>query len=109
MLRIATKVENTGFANPIPAQKAEIILEKDGNYLKTEVDADTRTWYSCTTVSPEFDLKLPAAMETGEWNVYLKLSAGDNELGQMSFRSIQFANSGIWNAPSVQTIWAASP
>lgn len=98
VLRIAAKVENTGFANPIPEQKAEIILEKDGNYLKTEVDADTRTWYSCTTVSPEFDLKLPAAMETGEWKVYLKLSAGDNELGQMSFRSVQFANSGIWNA-----------
>ena len=39
VLRVCTKIENTGFANPIMRQNAEIILEKDGNYIKTEVDA----------------------------------------------------------------------
>lgn len=96
-LRLCMDVENTGFANPIPRQKAEILLEKDGQYLRTEVDADSRTWYSCTTVSPEFDLHLPAALEPGRWNVYFKLSTGDNTLGQLEYRSVQFANAHTWN------------
>ena len=49
VLRVCTKIENTGFANPIMRQNAEIILEKDGNYIKTEVDANTNQWYSCST------------------------------------------------------------
>ena len=79
-LRLCMDVENTGFANPIPRQKAEILLEKDGQYLRTEVDADSRTWYSCTTVSPEIDLHLPEALYPGRWNVYFKLSTGYNTL-----------------------------
>lgn len=96
-LRLSMAVENTGFANPIPAQTGEILLEKDGNYIRTQVDVDSRTWYSCTTVSPEFELKLPAALEPGRWNVYFKLSVGDNSLDQLEYRSVEFANEGIWN------------
>ena len=55
VLRVCTKIENTGFANPIMRQNAEIILEKDGNYIKTEVDANTNQWYSCSTNEKEFD------------------------------------------------------
>ncbi len=98
VLTVQADIENTGFANPIMEQKAEILLEKDGNYIRTEVDADTNTWYSCTTVSPEFQLKLPGGLETGEWNVYLKLSTGDNTLDEMHMRSVQFANNGTWHA-----------
>ena len=46
VLRVFTKIENTGFANPIMRQNAEIILEKDGNYIKTEVDANTNQRYT---------------------------------------------------------------
>ncbi len=98
VLEVCTKIENTGFANPIMPQKAEVILEKDGNYIRTEVDADTSKWYSCTTVSPEFSLKLPGGIEPGEWNVYLKLSAGENSVGETPMRSVHFANHGVWNS-----------
>ncbi len=97
-LTIQTDIENTGFANPLLEQKAEILLERDGNYIRTEVDVNTKTWYSCTTVSPEFELKLPGGLEPGEWNVYFKLSSGDNALDEMHMRSVQFANNGTWNS-----------
>ncbi|MBQ8724257.1 MAG: DUF4832 domain-containing protein, partial [Oscillospiraceae bacterium] len=98
VLTLQTDIENTGFANPIKEQKAELILEKDGNYIRTEVDIDTREWYSCTTASPELQMKLPGGMETGEWNVYLKLSVGNNTIDQNHMRSVKFANEGIWNS-----------
>ncbi|MBQ8297175.1 MAG: DUF4832 domain-containing protein [Ruminococcus sp.] len=98
VLTLQADIENTGFANPLMEQKAEILLEKDGNYIRTEVDVDTETWYSRTTASPEFELKLPGGLETGEWNVYFKLSTGNNTLGEMHVRSVQFANEGTWNS-----------
>ena len=98
ILTLQADIENTGFSNPIMEQKAQLILEKDGNYICTEVDVDTRQWYSCTTVSPEFQMKLPGGLEPGAWNVYFKLSVGDNTLNQAAMRSVQFANDGTWSA-----------
>ena len=98
VLTLQADIENTGFANPLMDQKAEILLEKDGNYIRTEVDVNTREWYSCTTVSPEFQLKLPGGMEPGQWNVYFKLSTGNNTVEEMHLRSVKFANTGTWNS-----------
>ncbi len=98
VLTVSAEIENTGFANPLMEQKAEILLEKDGDYIRTEVDVDTKTWYSRTTVQPEFELKLPGGLETGEWNVYFKLSTGNNTLDEMHMRSVQFANNGTWHS-----------
>lgn len=98
ILTLEADIENTGFANPLMTQKAEIILEKDGNYIKTEVDVNTREWYSCTTSSPEFELKIPGGLETGKWNVYFKLSVGNNTQEEMHLRSVKFANNGTWNS-----------
>lgn len=96
-LTINASVENTGFANPVKAQKAEIILEKDGNYISAEADTDTREWYSCSVNDISLSFKLPAGMETGKWNVYFKLSVGNYEAGNHYMRSVQFANNDIWN------------
>ncbi len=98
ILTLDADIENTGFANPHMTQKAEIILEKDGNYVKTEVDVNTREWYSCTTSSPEFELKIPGGLETGKWNVYFKLSVGNNTQEEMHVRSVKFANNGTWSS-----------
>ncbi|MBQ6039749.1 MAG: DUF4832 domain-containing protein [Oscillospiraceae bacterium] len=92
------KVENTGFANPIRQQKAEILLEKDGNYLRTDIRTDSRSWRSCTVSEDLQLLQLPGCLEPGKWNVYLKLSVGDNPVLQMNQRSVKFANPDIWNA-----------
>lgn len=97
-LELQFAVENTGFANPIMHQKAEILLEKDGDYIKTETDLDTSKWYSCNVSQNTLQLKLPGGLEPGNWNVYVKLSVGNQTLGQMGMRSMRFANACIWNA-----------
>lgn len=90
-------IENTGFANPIRPQKAEIILEREGNYVKTEVDIDTRQWLSCTTSNSHLEMKIPGSLESGQWNVYLRFSVGNEGIKDGYMRSVKFANNDIWN------------
>ncbi len=92
------QVENTGFANPIRPQKAEILLEKDGNYTVQEIDLDSREWYSCTTSEENVEISVPGNLEAGEWNVYLRLSVGNQSISEGNLRTVQFANPDIWNA-----------
>lgn len=97
-LTVSFDVENTGFANPIRKQKAEMILEKDGNYYRTQVDLDSRQWASCTKASNQLKMQLPCGIESGKWNVYLKLSVGENATSEISMRSVRFSNEDTWNA-----------
>ncbi len=92
------KIENTGFANPIRPQKAEILLEKDGNYVVQDVNLDSREWYSCTTSQENLEIAVPGSLEPGEWNVYLRLSVGNQDIPDGNLRTVQFANPDIWNA-----------
>jgi hypothetical protein len=89
-------VENTGFANPIKEQHAQVILEKNGYYVITDTDIDDRTWRSTETTEETMELKLPANLEAGDWNVYLKLSVGDPDVTSPA-RTVQFANADLYN------------
>lgn len=91
------KVENTGFANPIKKQDAQVILEKDGYYYIADTDIDDRKWLSTQTASEDLEIKLPADIQCGDWNVYLKLSVGNNNKLD-SKRTVHFANKDIFNS-----------
>ncbi|MDE5556973.1 MAG: DUF4832 domain-containing protein [Ruminococcus sp.] len=97
-LNMHFKVENTGFANPIPETKTEIILEQNGNFIRTPVSINSNEWYSCTTVDELLELNLPDSLPAGDWNAYLKISMGENTIDQLNLRSVQFANDDTWNA-----------
>lgn len=97
-LKVDLSVENTGFANPIRPQKAEVILERDGNYIITDVDIDSRQWRSCTTSEENLELKIPGGLEIGKWNVYLRFSVANEGVRDGYKRSVRFANNGTWNS-----------
>ena len=97
IIEIQLKIENTGFANPLKEMNTEIILEKDGDYMKTEIDADPTEWYSCNTTSLYIKLKIPGEIEIGTWNIYLKLSIGKYTLENYYMRSVKFANKDLWH------------
>ena len=97
VLNLSFNVENTGFANPIMQQKTELILENNGRYIIAETDTDTRKWYSAQTSENNISMKIPGGLETGEWNIYLKISVGNNDISEMNFRSVEFANDSVWN------------
>lgn len=97
-LTLDFSVENTGFANPIRPQKAEIILEKDGNYTTAEVNIDSRKWRSCTTADEFLELKIPGGLEAGKWNAYIRFSVGNQGVKDGYKRTVRFANANVWNA-----------
>lgn len=92
------KVENTGFANPIPDVKAELLLERDGNFMRTGIDINPNQWRSCTVADETVSAKLPDSLPAGRWNAYIKLTMGENSIYQTSLRSVRFANDGVWHA-----------
>lgn len=96
-LEFSFSLVNNGFANPVKKQKCELILEKDGNFIKTEVELDPTKWFSGASIEKSLKIKLPAFLETGEWRVYLKSSIGVGGLADYSFRSVRFANNDVWN------------
>ena len=97
----AFTVENTGFANPIREQQAEILLERDGSFYRAPLDFDSRECRSCTVTEKQFTVNLPGCLEAGNWDVYLKLSVGDHgkdSYSQIGQRSVRFANDGVWHS-----------
>jgi len=92
------KVTNNGFANPVKEQTCEILLEKDGNFVRTEVDLDPTKWYSGETVNCALQLKIPGNLEPGRWNVYFKSFVGKQTMALYPVRSVRFANQDVWNA-----------
>jgi hypothetical protein len=97
-LQCQFSIENTGFANPLHEMKAEVILERNGEYIQTTVALDPTTWYSCTTTEIPLTLQLPGDLEAGDWNVYLRLSVGDQDYTNSSLRTVHFANANVWNS-----------
>ncbi len=98
-VQVNFSVENTGFANQIPAAQSYILIEKDGKFAYAEADIDSRNWLSCTKSEETVSFKLPDSIEEGEWNAYLKLSMGTPAaVTNMTGRSIRFTNDNIWNS-----------
>ena len=91
-------IENTGFANPIRKMNSELILEKDGNYMRTELDTDATEFYSCTTKKIKLIIKIPGSMNIGLWNIYFKLYVGKTDLNTYYMRSVRFANNDIFES-----------
>lgn len=89
-------VENTGFANPVKPQKACVILEQNGYYMITGTDTDSKRWDSASVVSESLDITLPGNISAGDWNVYLKLSAGNDSVTDTR-RTVRFANAEIYD------------
>ncbi|MGN1411780.1 MAG: DUF4832 domain-containing protein [Oscillospiraceae bacterium] len=96
-LNLNFDVENTGFANPLKEEKVEVILEKDGKYITTQVDLNPMEWYSCSISNSKISLKTPATLESGNWNVYLRMSVGNQGISDSYLRCVKFANNDIWN------------
>lgn len=88
---------NNGFANPVKKFKSELLLEKDGAVRSFDVESDPTQWYSGKRVKETFKIRLPEDLASGKWSVYIKYSLGNTEKEHYAFRSVRFANIGVWN------------
>ena len=91
-------IENTGFANPIRKMNSDLILEQNGTYMRTELDIDATEFYSCSEKTIELKIKIPGEINTGIWNIFLKIYVGKTDLNTYYMRSIKFANNDIYES-----------
>lgn len=97
LLKLKFKAENTGFSNPHIAFDSEILIEHEGDYYKLPVNIDPSKWYTGETDDISLSIKLPSYLESGKWNVYLRMSAGNRCEEESSLRTVTFANKDIKN------------
>ncbi len=97
MLDVEFSLINKGFANAVKKPFAEVLLENGGRFVRTAVEIDPTQWLSCQTSKTAIRLALPGTLEKGRWNVYLKLSYGNNDMTMFPYRSVRFANSGVFD------------
>ena len=95
IFEIKFTIENAGFVNPIFKMNSEIVLEKNGNFMRTEVDVDSTEFYSCNKKTIELRIKLSGDIDLDLWNVYFKLYIGKTALNSYYMRSVMFANENI--------------
>lgn len=92
-LRLQGRIENTGFANILHNPAARILLVKDGAVAHAgDVSLDASNLRSCTTYRYDLSLSLPAALATGDYDVYLQLAHVQGSAAAKS--GIRFANNG---------------
>ncbi len=95
VLNIRGTVDNTGFTNITRKKVAEIVLKKGKTEYVTRVDSiDANSWDSASRNEYLADVKLPANIESGEWEVYLRIAGEDNKGNTSEAGCIRFANAG---------------
>ena len=96
-LRVALRIQNTGFASPINPRGFELVLV-DGNGVKTvydNLDVDPRFWFGGDKVVVDKTIKVPADA-TGNCSLYLNLPDPEETLHDNPLYSIRLANENVW-------------
>ena len=105
-LTLKFDLENTGFADPVFDTAAHIILEKDGVIYAAPVRFKDNDKQSQDRISCVLQLHIPDCIDTGDWNIYLRLSPlaslfdTKKEVTEQILPryGIRFANEGVWNS-----------
>ncbi len=91
-LAISINIENTGFGNVINEKKVKLMLKNPEMIYVTDTNIDVRQWNSNETITKNIVFTIPNDINTGEWEIYLKIEDKENDQ-----YVIQFANDETWN------------
>lgn len=97
-LSIELTINNVGFASPFNPRKVELILQNGSSVYRAAVNSDPRTWYGGETVTLSKKFHIPANLPVGTYNLKLSLPDPETALYENPLYSIQFANTGVWDA-----------
>ncbi len=93
-------VANDGFAAPYNPRGFELILRHAGTGREhvLALEGDPRRWSAGETRSLALDARLPAALPTGDYRLFLNLPDPSPRLRGRPEYSIRLANRGVWEA-----------
>lgn len=92
---VTFNITNVGFARPFKQRKVFLVLKNTAtNAITTQlINTDVRTWEKDVTINQSFNTGL-----TGTFKLYLWLPDNEPALASRADYSIQFANTGTWEA-----------
>jgi hypothetical protein len=96
--RIRLAIANDGWAAPYNSRLVELILRHSasGRVQHFPLGADPRLWGAGETQNLDVTLTLPAALDSGEYEILLNLPDPESGLYRRSDYSIRLANVGVW-------------
>lgn len=91
-LNMEFTVDNTGFSEAPKDKEVEVLLS-NGNVTYTyTTDINAGNWMSGTANNEKVEIKLPETMSGGEWKVYLRISALNEDAQYDTLFCNRFAN-----------------
>jgi hypothetical protein len=97
-LSIDLSLRNVGFASLFNPRDVEFILRSSKDTFFVKIPIEPRSWKSDDTTTISTVLGIPAEMESGDYSLFLNLPDPSKALHFTPGFSIQFANTGVWEA-----------
>jgi hypothetical protein len=93
-------VKNVGFAAPCMPRPVKLVLKNTSTSAITTIPmaADPRTWLPGGNITVSENVSIPSGLAAGTYSVHLLLADPDATLATRPEYSIQFANTGLWDA-----------
>jgi len=97
IFHLIINLKNTGFSSPHLLRPVELILKLGITELKATVSVDPRFWNrEEDNIIIDRRFKIPANIQTGNWEVYLNLPDKALSIFSNPAYSIRFANNNVW-------------
>ena len=104
-INFSLNVTNKGFAAPFNLYNLNLVLRNTSNNTEYKIpfessNSDVRFWLSNDTVTVNENLPLPENIEEGDYQLLIHLNdpSNENRIANNPNFSIQFANTGTWEA-----------
>lgn len=97
-MRLDLRLVNDGFGHLLQRKKFEIVLKRGSEVHRAAIDEDARMWDKNVPITRSYRFRLPAAIATGDWDVYLGLSSPFEGLANVPAYAVQFSNENVWDS-----------
>lgn len=99
-LPISIAIDNVGFGNVIKNKRADIVFaDMSGNFVAQveDVAIDAKAFKSHEVVRQRIEIDVPDGLPGGKYQVYLRLSNGEQLNNGKYHSAIRFANDDMWS------------
>lgn len=96
VLNVKGSIDNTGFANITHNKVTELVISDGTNTYTVATDIDARSWKSATRSEYDVEIKLPASIPAGDYNVYMRVANKAPDGSTNEANCVRFANDGTY-------------
>ncbi len=109
VLDVELEIDNVGFASPYNRKPVEIVLTNgDVRHVARLTDVDARRWAAGTTTTLTVQLRVPANVAAGTYDLALRLPDETPALASDPRYAIRLANEGAWRSETGDNVMSTA-